>query len=187
MVGTPIRLVSDPDEVVDTLHPLRRRILDLLDTPDSATGLAARLDTSRQRVNYHLRKLEDAGMVELAEVRQRRGLQERVMRRRNEIVLIDPTAFSAGVMSRQDAAGITAVVAMASDQIRRAALVATAAAESGSRVVAATLDTSVRVPSPAALKSLLDEIGAVIAHHDSGEEGLLVHIGTSVLPEVAAP
>ncbi|NIP81922.1 MAG: helix-turn-helix domain-containing protein, partial [Gemmatimonadetes bacterium] len=58
-----------------------RRLLDaLLERPDSAVGLARRLGDTRQRLNYHLRVLEGAGLVELEEERPRRGVRERVMR-----------------------------------------------------------------------------------------------------------
>ncbi|MEZ5248652.1 MAG: helix-turn-helix domain-containing protein [Ilumatobacteraceae bacterium] len=39
----------------------------------SATTLAASLCLPRQQVNYHLRVLEDLGLVHLAEERRRRG------------------------------------------------------------------------------------------------------------------
>lgn len=61
-------------------HPMRLLLLRALQDPDSATGLARRLGSPRQLVNYHLRELERAGFVELAESRQRRGMTERVMR-----------------------------------------------------------------------------------------------------------
>ncbi len=62
------------------LHPLRLRILELLREPDSATGLARRLDLPRQKVNYHLRELEKAGLLVLVEAKSRGSCQERVVR-----------------------------------------------------------------------------------------------------------
>lgn len=50
-------------------HPLRRRILGLLDALPKArvTSLAERLDSSPNSVSFHLRSLEKAGLVERAE------------------------------------------------------------------------------------------------------------------------
>ena len=62
------------------LPALRRRILECLGEPDSATGLAKRLGLPRQKVNYHLRELEKAGLAECVEKRQRRGCIERRLR-----------------------------------------------------------------------------------------------------------
>lgn len=180
----PVTVLHDPDAVVDTLRPFRRRILAVLDTPASATEVARRLETTRQRVNYHMRYLEEAGLVVLHEERQRRGLTERVMRRSSPIVLVDPSAFDTGGLERSDVAGVSGVVSMATDVIRQAAEVATEAGRRRERVAAAVLDTRIRVESPAALRSMLEEVAAAIARHDSGESGLEIRISTSVLPSV---
>jgi len=45
------------------LHPLRQRLLLLSREPASASELARRLGLPRQRVNYHVRKLESAGFL----------------------------------------------------------------------------------------------------------------------------
>src|SRR5437764_14580342 len=62
------------------LSPFRLRLLTGLQEPESASGLARRLGLPRQQVNYHLRELERAGFIEMAESRQRRGCTERIMR-----------------------------------------------------------------------------------------------------------
>lgn len=48
------------------LHPLRQRLLSLSKEPASASELARRLGLPRQRVNYHVRKLEAAGFLKPA-------------------------------------------------------------------------------------------------------------------------
>jgi DNA-binding transcriptional ArsR family regulator len=175
-------MLHDPDQVVDALSAFRRGILAALDRPDSATGLARQLGSTRQKVNYHLRALEDVGLVEVEELRQRRGLTERVMRRTSDVVLVDPTAFDTSGLSRTDVVGVSGVVTTATDLIGQAAQVASRAGNRGERVVAATLDTEIRVASPSALKAMLDEIAAVVARHDSGADGLRVRVATAVLP-----
>ena len=62
------------------LSPFRLGLLEGLQQPESASGLARRLGLPRQQVNYHLRELERAGFIELSEARQRRGCTERIMR-----------------------------------------------------------------------------------------------------------
>ena len=181
-----VAILRDPDQVIEVLSSIRRKILSALDEPDSATGSARSLGSSRQKVNYHVRALEEAGLVELDELRPRRGLTERVMRRTNEVVLVDPAAFDTSGLTRNDVAGINAVVATATDLIGQAAQVATMAGSRRERVAAATLDTEVRVASPAVLRTMLDEIAAVIARHNSADDGLLLRVATSVLPTVEA-
>jgi len=169
---------------VEVLSPIRRRILDGLAEPDSATGLARRLGHSRQNINYHLRSLEDAGLVTVDELRPRRGLTERIMRRTFDVVLVDPTAFDTGAMSRHDVAGLSGVIASAIDTIRDAAQVTKRASVDGQRVAAASLSSDIRVASPKKMQDMLDELAAVIARYDAGGHGLRVRVSTTVMPVV---
>lgn len=59
-------------------HPLRLRMLSLLSgAPFSAMELSRELSISQALASYHLRQLHAAGVIELAEVRSRRGGRER--------------------------------------------------------------------------------------------------------------
>ena len=186
MSTTRVTIWDDPDRVVEVLSPIRRQILAGLAEPDSATGLARRLGHSRQNINYHLRSLEDAGLVTLAELRPRRGLTERIMRRTFDVVLVDPTAFDTAGMSRHDVAGLGGVVASALDTIRESAKVAKGASADGQRVAAASLSSDIRLASPAKMHAMLDELASVIARYDAGDQGLLVRVGTTVMPVATA-
>jgi DNA-binding transcriptional ArsR family regulator len=70
----------EPDPLGGALAPLRRRLLMRLAVPASASELAPEFGVSRQKLNYHLRRLEEAGLVELVAERRRRGFTERVLR-----------------------------------------------------------------------------------------------------------
>jgi DNA-binding transcriptional ArsR family regulator len=60
-------------------HPVRLRMLSLLwAAPNSAAGLARQLGIGHGLASQHLRVLEQAGYVELAAVRKKRGGQERL-------------------------------------------------------------------------------------------------------------
>jgi hypothetical protein len=58
------------------LHPIRRRILELLWEPDSATGLARRLRMPRQVLNYHVKEMARVQLLQPAGRRKRRALFE---------------------------------------------------------------------------------------------------------------
>ena len=176
----PVDVVRDAGRA-SHLSGLRREILRALDRPDSASGVAGRLGTTRQKVNYHLRALEEAGFVELAEERQRRGLTERIMRRTSDAVVVDPRAFDVSGLTEADAIGLGGVVATATDVIRSAASVASAASAAGERVAASVLDGEVRLASPTALDAMVEEIAAVIARHSS-PTGLRFRTTTILLP-----
>ncbi len=72
----------DVDPVLRALgHPTRLRMLTMMwSGPMSAAGLAAELGISHGLASQHLRRLDRAGLVELAEVRPKRGGRERLYR-----------------------------------------------------------------------------------------------------------
>ena len=74
-----VEVIDDPAVAAVAIDPVRARILAELANPGSATTVAAALGQPRQKVNYHLRALEDHGLVTLVEERPRRGLTERVL------------------------------------------------------------------------------------------------------------
>src|SRR5438034_4190708 len=91
-----VRVLSDASLVAAALSPPRRRILEqLAAAPDSAAGLARCMGVPRQRVNYHLRELERAGLVELVDERRRRGLTERRLRTSARAYVVDPALLGA--------------------------------------------------------------------------------------------
>ncbi len=88
-----IAVIDDPRTAEVSLHPMRARMLAELADGESATSLAAKLGLARQNVNYHLRALEEHGLVELVEERKKRNMTERVMRATAGAYLISPAAL----------------------------------------------------------------------------------------------
>ncbi len=74
--------MSDVDPVLRALgHPTRLRMLSLMwSGPLSAAALAAELGIAHGLASQHLRTLDRAGLVELTEVRPKRGGRERLYR-----------------------------------------------------------------------------------------------------------
>lgn len=104
--------MDEPDRLRVALTPIRRRLLARLREPASAVQLAAELDMPRQRVGYHLRVLEEAGLIELVEERPRRGFAERVMGVTANAFLVDPGVLTSpgetgetGETDRSDGSG----------------------------------------------------------------------------------
>lgn len=77
----PIKDVSDPRWVRAVSHPLRMRLISLLEQRTASPKmLADQLDVSLGVVAYHVRTLCTLGAVELVETRQRRGALEHYYR-----------------------------------------------------------------------------------------------------------
>ena len=68
--------ITDRTGAAEILHPLRLEILRLAAEPVSASELAPRLNLSRQRVNYHVRRLARGGFLRRAGQRRRRNMIE---------------------------------------------------------------------------------------------------------------
>ena len=89
-----VAVIEDAAAAEASLDPLRSRILSALAEPGSATALGQRLGLPRQQVNYHLRTLEQHGLVELVEERRKGNTVERVMRATASSYVISPAGWS---------------------------------------------------------------------------------------------
>jgi DNA-binding transcriptional ArsR family regulator len=77
----PITNISDPRWVRAISHPLRIRLLAILDEQTASPVLLAKaLQQPLSTVAYHVRLLYDLGLVELVSTRQRRGATEHYYR-----------------------------------------------------------------------------------------------------------
>lgn len=90
-----IDVIENPAAAEATLDPIRSRLLAELAEPASATMLAGRMGLPRQKINYHLRMLEEHGLLELVEERKRGNMTERVLRATAGSYVISPTALPA--------------------------------------------------------------------------------------------
>jgi DNA-binding transcriptional ArsR family regulator len=75
-MAAPVHVVDDPEVLAVLGHPLRIRILEALREPASAAAVARAVDQPRQKVNYHLKELERAGLVVPVEERRVRNFIE---------------------------------------------------------------------------------------------------------------
>lgn len=66
----PVFFVRDPETLQALAHPIRVQVLDALREPASAATVARRIGLPRQKVNYHLKELERAGLVRQIEERR---------------------------------------------------------------------------------------------------------------------
>jgi predicted ArsR family transcriptional regulator len=74
-----VEVIEDPAAAAMAVDPIKSRLLAELTEPASAAALAGRLGMPRQKINYHLRSLEDCGLVRVSTERLWGGLRERLM------------------------------------------------------------------------------------------------------------
>ena len=157
--------LDEPDRVLTALSPLRRKLLNRLRDPSSATQLAAALGLPRQRVNYHLRTLEAAGLVELVELRQRRGCVERIVQAKPGAVVVDPTVMrhdevheAAEIDRIQDQYAAEHLVEAAAATVRDVARMQVKADETGKKLLTFTIEAEARFADPASVHRFTDEL-----------------------------
>ena len=147
------------------LSPLRRRVLEELREPASATVLAGRLGESRQSVNYHVRELERAGLVELVEERRRRGCTERVMRARARAVVVDPDVVGDldAVTETQDRFASDVLLALTARTVGDVAAMRDRAGAQGRRLVTFALEADIGFERPADIERFADALAERVA------------------------
>lgn len=150
------------------LSPFRLGLLNGLQQPESASGLARRLGLPRQQVNYHLRELERAGFIEMEEARQRRGCTERIMRLTSRVSF--PRADEAAPPPSDARAGHEGHSFASAHLIAAASSVASEVAElraradaAGKRLVTTTLQSEIRFPTPDDYRAFVEGLTAAVA------------------------
>jgi DNA-binding transcriptional ArsR family regulator len=160
-------LLEEPDRLRAALPPLRRRLLERLRTPASATQLAAELELPRQKINYHLRVLEQAGLIELVEQRQRRGCTERILRAAADAFVVDPSVMSAdeeaALTSIQDRYAAEHLVGVAAGTVREVTRMQAAAERAGTRLLTFTIEADIRFAHPGDVHRFSDALADAVA------------------------
>jgi DNA-binding transcriptional ArsR family regulator len=196
MVGpAPLDIVRSAESAVALLDPTRRQLLAHLKEPDSATGLGRRLKLPRQRINYHLKILEGAGLVELVEERRKGNCLERVVRATAHAFIISPEALGELGPSAELAADRLSsayLVAAAGRAIREVAVLEDKARREGKRVATLTLETDVRFASAEDRAKFAEELTDAVTriaaryHDDHAPGGRRYRLLAAVHPVPAA-
>jgi DNA-binding transcriptional ArsR family regulator len=183
-----VMLLDEPERVRLALSPIRRRLLERLREPASATQLASELAMGRQRLNYHLRSLEEAGLLSLVEERQRRGCTERILVARAEAFVVDPGVMAAdradgtaAARAVQDTFAADYLIDTAADVVRNVARMRTQAARQGTRLVTFTIDTEMSFATPADLERFTAALAEFVAREAAKSAGA-PHAGSAARP-----
>lgn len=178
LAAPPLEVVRGAGAARALLDPLRRTLLERLREPGSGATLARQLGLPRQRLNYHLRELEKAGLVSLVEERKRGNCTERLVRATATSYLISPEALGAlGATpeERSDRASASYLVAAAGRAIRAVGSLEKRARQARKRLATLTLEVDVRFASAAARAEFAEELANAVArlvsryqHHGPG-------------------
>jgi DNA-binding transcriptional ArsR family regulator len=174
-----LAVIEDPQAAEASLDPIRTRLLVELAEPASATALAARIGLPRQNVNYHLRALEEHGLVELVEERRKGNVTERVLRATAMSYVISPNALD-GIQpdpSRApDRLSARWLIALAAKLVRDVGQLVVGANQARKGLATFAMDAEIRFGSAADRAAFAEELAASITslvskYHDQAAPG----------------
>lgn len=188
-----LSVIDDPAAAGVSLDPIRARLLAELAEPGSASSLAGKVGLARQKVNYHLRTLEQHGLIELVAERRKGNMTERVMRATAASYVISPSALGAVAPDPErapDRLSARWLIAVAARTVREVGELLAGAAKAGKRLATFAVDGEVRFASAADRAAFADELAHAVTalvgkyHDESAPEGRRHRVVVAIHPEM---
>ncbi len=178
-----VEVIENPAAATVALEPVRSRLLWELAKPASAATLAARVGIPRQKVNYHLRKLERHKLVRVAEKRKWGGLTERLMVATAAAYVVSPSALGhvAPDPEREaDRLSASYIIALGARMIREIGAFLRRSRELDKRLPTLSIDTEIRFRSAAERAAFSQELTQAVTklaakYHDASSPGGRAH------------
>lgn len=172
-----VEVIADPAAAVSALDPIRGRLLAELTEPASAAALASRVGLPRQKVNYHLRALEDHRLVEAAGERRWGGLTERLLVATASSYVVSPGALgpvAADPGRTADRLSASYLIAVAARTVREVGDLWRTARDKRKRLATLSIDTAVTFRSAADRAAFTDDLSRAVTelvarYHDESD------------------
>ena len=172
-------VIEAPAAAALALDPIKARLLAALSQPASAASLAGRIGLTRQKVNYHLRALEDHKLIEPTGERQWGGLTERLMIATASSYVVSPAALGAigaDPARNNDRLSASYVIALAARIVREVGDLWRTARQTDKRLATLSIDTVIRFKSPADRAAFTSDLTNAVAalaarYHDDTAPG----------------
>jgi DNA-binding transcriptional ArsR family regulator len=162
-----VAIIEDPAAAEVSLDPIRSRLLAELAEPGSATMLAGKVGLPRQKVNYHLRTLEQHGLVHLVEERRKGNVTERMLQATAASFVISPLAMAAVAPDparAPDRLSARWLLALAARLVGDVGSLITGATKTRQRVATYALDGEIRFATPADRAAFAEELTGAVTH-----------------------
>jgi DNA-binding transcriptional ArsR family regulator len=172
-----VDVIADPAAAVNALDPIRSRLLAELREPASASALASRVGIARQKVNYHLRVLEEHQLVAFAGERLWGGLKERLLVAVAASYVVSPNALGPAAADpgrANDRLSAGYLIALAARAVGELGELWRAARDQNKRLATLSIDTAIRFRSPAERAAFSRELSdavtsLVVRYHDESD------------------
>lgn len=179
-----VEVIEDPATAAVALDPIRAQLLaELAASPASAAAVGERIGLTRQKANYHLKTLEEHGLVELAEIRMRGGIAERVLRTTAATFVVSPAAIAASGARPEhvnDRLSADYLVTLGGRLMSEVGALSRAADDASKRLPTFGLDAEIRFRNAADRAAFADELTDAILtlvsryHHADGRSHRIV-------------
>ena len=191
-----VSVIEDPQAAEVSLDPIRTTLLAELAEPASATAVAARVGLPRQKVNYHLRTLEEHGLIELVEERRKGNMTERILQATALSYVISPAALAAvepDPSRAPDRLSARWLIALGARLVRDVGQLLGGATKARKRLATFAMDGEIRFASAADRSAFAEELAKAITgligkyHDEKARDGrdhrVLVAVHPSLKPE----
>ncbi|MDR6551914.1 helix-turn-helix domain-containing protein [Paenibacillus qinlingensis] len=183
--------IHSPEQATVLLNPLRGEIIAQLLEPGSATEVARTLGETAQRINYHLKALEKAGLVQRVGTRQVRNLVEVLYRSiAKTFVLAESLSMKPETLQKLKDQSSLAHLITTSERIRRDAMLLMEESDVGDVIPSATLQFQVHLCTEQERQSFIEEytamVGQLVTRYSSSKEQEAYQVLLAVYPKPKA-
>lgn len=189
----PVATIDDMEQAAAALSPTRLRILELAREPLSASEIARRVGEPRQRINYHVRELVRAGLLQDAGEVRRGNMVEHLVQTAAQAFALSPRLLGdlapdpARIPDRAAAVHLLALTSRTQSELSE---VLVAASRRGQKVPTLSLEATVRFRTPqqraAFADALTQALADIIARFSSPAEGPSYRVVIGSYPEPQA-
>lgn len=162
---TRVRLIENPQAVQALTHPVRMGVLGALRAPDSAAAVARSIGQTRQKVNYHLKELARAGLVQPAGERRKGNFVEQLYQAVASTFVVSPR-FAWGDERRaaalREQVSLEHLVVLGERLQRDASELLDRAAYDGELIPSASVEAEVRFPDAESRSAFMEEYLAAL-------------------------
>jgi DNA-binding transcriptional ArsR family regulator len=193
-----LEVIDKPEVAMLALDPIKRRILSALATAGSAASVASCVGITRQKVNYHLRALEEHGLVEPVEERRWGGLTERRLIASATSYVVSPLALgplAADPKQSSDRLSASYMIALATRVVEEVGELWRLSRKSEKRLATLSLDTVISFKSAAERAAFTQELTQTLSalaarYHDDSDPDARPHrlvVASYPAPKTSTP
>lgn len=153
--------IEDVEQAMTLLKPFRLEILQRLDSPRTCPELAAEFGESAQKIYYHVKALQEAGLVDKVAEKRVRGTVEGYYQAKARSYWLGPKLVGAvgGARQARDQASLRVLLQLAEDVIDDTGKLGSAT-EAGRHVPSLSLSAQIHLADSAHRAEFLQELQA---------------------------